>query len=306
MTGRDGSAFLPGLDPLRTELTLWGTRGSIPTPGTRFVRHGGNTSCMAIRQGDEIFVFDAGSGIRELGLDLVGSPIRKVHLFITHTHWDHIQGFPFFAPAYAPGFSITIHAAEGFGKDIASLFRGQLDRDYFPVQIEDMQADISFRSMADGGVEIGPAKVTSEFTEHPGATVGYKIEIAGTRIAWVPDNEFLLGHTDDPRDLDRDHWLVKPCETFIRFMEGVDLAIHEAQYTNQEYLRRIRWGHSSISNAALLMKFAGVPRWLVTHHDPLHDDTALQNKLSLTRQILERLGHEARVDHAFDGMREYL
>src|SRR5476651_454381 len=113
--------FRPALKPQSTRLTLWGTRGSVPTPGANFLRHGGQTSCMAVIMEDAAYIFDAGSGIRDLGLELMKSKIRTVHLFITHTHWDHIQGFPFFAPAYVPGFNITIHAVRGFGKDLKSL-----------------------------------------------------------------------------------------------------------------------------------------------------------------------------------------
>ena len=285
--------------------SLWGTRGSTPTPGARFLRHGGNTSCMSVVYGDDQFIFDAGSGIRELGLEILTKPARRVHLFITHTHWDHIQGFPFFAPAYVPGFEINIYGAEGFGKDLRSVFRGQLDREYFPVQMEDMNAEISFRNLAENPLQIGPAKISWEFAQHPGATVGYKIEICGRKLAWVPDNEFLLGYLGDPRELTRDHRLVRPFERMIQFLSDADIVIHEAQYTNEEYPDKVRWGHSSVSNAALLMKLADVPRWLITHHDPMHDDSFLETKLNLTRQIVEQLGHRAVVAHGYDGLTEY-
>ena len=260
---------------------------------------------MSVVLGDEQFIFDAGSGIRELGLDLLNSQRRNLHLFITHTHWDHIQGFPFFAPAYTPGFEITIYGAEGFGKDLKSVFRGQLDRDYFPVQLEDMQSHLQFRHLSQNPMPVGSAKVSWEFTQHPGATVGYKIEVEGKRIAWVPDNEFLQGYTGPPEDLTRDHPLVTPYLRMIDFLSDADLVIHEAQFTCDEYPKKIRWGHCSISNACVLMKLAGVRRWIVTHHDPLHDDTFLESKLHLTRQILQNLGHDMKVYHAYDGLTEY-
>jgi phosphoribosyl 1,2-cyclic phosphodiesterase len=131
--------YRPTLDTSRTHFTLWGARGSTPTVGGRFHRHGGNTSCMSITRDDEAFIFDAGSGIRDLGLELLEGKVRKIHLFITHPHWDHIQGFPFFRPAFVPEFDITVYGSRGFGKDIESLFRGQLDSDYLPVQFEDMK-----------------------------------------------------------------------------------------------------------------------------------------------------------------------
>ena len=286
-------------------LVLWGTRGSTPVPGARFLRHGGNTSCMTVVLGDETFIFDAGSGIRELGIEAMSGRRRKMHLFITHTHWDHIQGFPFFTPAYVPGFELTIYGAEGFGKDLESVFRGQLDREYFPVQMDDMNSQIVFRHLAENPVVAGGAKISWEFAQHPGATVGYKIEVGGRKIAWVPDNEFLQGYTGAPDAITRDHPRVAPYSRMIDFLSDADVVIHEAQYTTEEYPGKIGWGHSSIANAAVLMKLAGVKRWIVTHHDPNHDDEFLETKLNLTRRILERLGHPIQVSHGYDGMTEF-
>jgi CheY-like chemotaxis protein len=297
--------FVPQLDTRGCSFSLWGTRGSTPTPGARFIRHGGHTSCLSVVHGDDYFIFDAGSGIRELGLEIIKTRVRRLHLFITHTHWDHIQGFPFFTPAYLPGYKLTIYGAEGFGKDLKSVFRGQLDRDYFPVQMEDMQADIEFRNLATAPIVLGPARISWESAMHPGATVGYKIEIGGQKIAWVPDNEFLLGYTGDPAALTREDHLVRPFAKMIDFLADADVVIHEAQYTNDEYPQKIRWGHSSVGNAAALMKLAGVRRWIITHHDPMHDDTFLEAKLNLTRQVLRHLDCPTEVSHGYDGMTEY-
>ncbi len=293
------------LDTSRTHFTLWGARGSTPTVGARFQRHGGNTSCMSITLGERIFIFDAGSGIRDLGLQLLQGSTREVHLFITHPHWDHIQGFPFFAPAYVPGFDITVYGAKGFGKDLESLFRGQLDRDYFPVQLDDMKSNLQFRHLPEGAIEIGDARITWEFAQHPGATVGYKIAVPRRKIAWVPDNEFLQGYVGPP-SLQRDHPLVSSYEKMIRFLSDVDLVIHEAQYLPGEYATKISWGHSSMVNASLLMKLANVRRWVITHHDPGHDDVFLETKLNLTRQILAEIGHPILMSHGYDGMTEYI
>jgi DNA-binding response OmpR family regulator len=285
--------------------TLWGTRGSTPVPNARFLRHGGNTSCMSIEFGGETVILDAGTGIRELGLEVMKEDCRKLHLFITHTHWDHIQGFPFFTPAYVPGFELTIYGAEGFGKDLRSVFKGQLDRDYFPVQMEDMNSQIVFRNLHDNPMVVGGMKVAWEFAQHPGATVGYKVEVAGRKIAWVPDNEFLQGYSGSPDLLTRDHPLVVPYGKMIEFLSDADVVIHEAQYTPEEYPSKMRWGHSSVANAAVLMKLAGVKRWIITHHDPMHDDAFLETKLNVTRRILERIGHPIQVSHAYDGLTEY-
>jgi CheY-like chemotaxis protein/phosphoribosyl 1,2-cyclic phosphodiesterase len=285
---------------------LWGTRGSIPVSDPQYVRHGGNTSCMCIRHGEHVMIFDAGSGIRPLGLDLLAGGPRRIHMFITHTHWDHIQGFPFFTPAYVPGYEITMHAVEGFGKDLESLFRGQLDQDYFPVEIDDMEATLEFRRLPPEPLQIGDARITWEFTQHPGATVGYRIDLPGVSVAWVPDNEFLKGHTGSPFELARGDDLVGDYEAIIRFLENVDILMHEGQYTQEEYIDKVGWGHSSVPNACVLAKLCNAKRWVVVHHDPMHDDNFLQHKLSLTRQLMRDLGHGVEVTHGFDGWREHL
>ena len=298
--------FCPVLDTSHGTMSLWGTRGSTPTPGARFLRHGGNTSCLSIAHEGEIFIFDAGSGIRDLGQELMDGTVLKLNLFVTHTHWDHIQGFPFFLPAYSSDFEITVWGAEGFGKDLESIFRGQLDRDYFPVQMEDMQSTLNFHHLKANPVTINGVKVHWEYAQHPGATVGYKIDIAGRKVVWLPDNEFLQGYLGDPEELTRDHPLVAPYRKIIQFLSDADIVIHEAQYTNEEYLAKIGWGHCCVSNACLLMKLANVKRWIITHHDPTHDDAFLESKLGLTRQILERIGHPIEVQHGHDGLIELL
>ncbi len=298
--------YQPVPDPTRARFTLWGTRGSTPASGGRFHRHGGNTSCLSFTCGDELIIFDAGSGIRDLGLEIMAGKTRQLHLFITHTHWDHIQGFPFFNPAYAPDFEIFVYGSTGFGKSLEAIFRGQLDRDYFPVQIEDMRSKLHFHNLPDTPIEIGGAKVTWEFAHHPLPTVGYKIEAAGHTLVWMPDNEFLQGYTGPPHALTCQDLIVAPFEKIIAFLSGVEVLIHEAQYTPEEYPKKIGWGHSSVPNACLLMKLAGIRRWIVTHHDPNHDDAFLEKKLNLTRQILEEIGHPMPVSHGYDGMSELL
>ncbi len=298
--------YTPAMETSRGRLELWGTRGSIPTPGAPFMRHGGNTSCMRIEHDGDTLVFDAGSGIRELGIELTKDGPRRIHLFITHTHWDHIQGFPFFTPVYVPGFEVVVYGAEGFGKSLEAVFRGQLDQDYFPVQMDDMRASIEFRHLTPEPVRVGGATVTWEYAQHPGATVGYKVDIGGTTVSWIPDNEFLFGYVGAPEELTLDSLRLASYHRVVDFLSDVDILVHEAQYTNDEYPARIGWGHSSVSNASLLAKLTRAKRWIVTHHDPMHDDRFLERKLNLTRQQLARLGHPIPVSHGYDGMVEYL
>ena len=299
--------YRPKLNTSGISFKLWGSRGSIPVSGAKYLRHGGNTTCMEINYGDEKIIFDAGSGIRDAGLALMaeGRP-RHVHLFITHTHWDHIQGFPFFIPAFVPGYEISVYGAEGFGKPLKEIFQGQLDREYFPVQMEDMQAKLSFHHLKEEHVQIGDLKVSWEFTNHPGACLSYKIEADGRSIAFMPDNEFLKAYIGSPHEISRDSEIMALSLKLVDFLADVDVLIAESQYMVGEYPQKIGWGHSSVSNGALLAKLANVRKWVVTHHDPMHDDDFLQDKLNLTRQIVYSLDHQIDVVHGFDGMREFL
>lgn len=300
-----GDRFLPHIEKESGSLRFWGTRGSIPTTGPRFVRHGGNTTCVEFNYNGQRLIFDAGSGIRDLGLSLLAEGPGVVHIFITHTHWDHIQGFPFFIPAFIPGYHIHLYASSNLDKDLKSIFQGQLDRAYFPVQMEDMKATFEFHHFGAEPIQIGDIKVSWEYTVHPSATVGYRMDFGGKSVAFVPDNEFLKGYLGSPYPITMDHNLAAINMKLIRFLSGVDLLIHEAQYLNEEYANKIGWGHSSLSNACSIVRLARPKKWLITHHDPMHDDEFLRDKLNLTRQLLGKMDDRILVEHAYDGMIEY-
>ena len=298
--------FRPKIQVDHGAFRLWGTRGSIPVSGPRFTRHGGNTTCLEVEYGDERVIFDAGTGIRDLGLSFMSGKPRKIHLFITHTHWDHIQGFPFFTPAYVPGYDITIYASPNIDKDLKSIFEGQLDRAYFPVQLEDMRANLEFKYLGNEPIQIGDMTVSWEYTFHPSSTVGYKIQIKEKKLAFVPDNEFLQGYLDAPDLITPHHERVAIYRKLTDFLTDVDVLIHEAQYTNEEYIDKVGWGHTSLSNACALVRLTSPRKWIVIHHDPLHDDNFLQEKLNLTQQILWGLDSQTVIVHAYDGMVRYL
>src|SRR5580658_8012990 len=170
---------------------FWGTRGSIATPGPGTVRYGGNTSCTEVRFGEHILALDAGTGLREFGNSLMqefGTKPMRVHLFVGHTHWDHIQGFPFFTPAYVKGNTFSIYSMRGAGKPLEKVFRGQMDVDYFPVVLTDMQARLKFIELRKP-VQIGPVTIRFHYLNHPGIAVGFRIEAGGKSVVYTSDHE---------------------------------------------------------------------------------------------------------------------
>lgn len=282
---------------------LWGTRGSIPVAGGEYARYGGNTPCLELWDQNELIIIDAGTGIRQLGNEILTRDVRTVHLVIGHTHWDHILGFPFFAPVYNKDFTIHIYAAQGFRKSIPELFTGMLDHDYFPVRLDEMQAEFVFHTLQDDGpLEFEKLNLHYDYSNHPGPTLCFKIETATQTIGYATDNEVLLGYHGHPNKVDLDHPLLAPNLNVVDFFRGCDLLIHEAQYTPEDYKQKVGWGHSSVSNAAALVKFCEVPEWIVTHHDPAHTDAMLEQKLGLHRSCLRECNVDCQVHMAYDGL----
>jgi phosphoribosyl 1,2-cyclic phosphodiesterase len=297
--------FTVALENTKPYIRFWGTRGSIPVSGAPYVRYGGNTPCLEINDGHSTIIIDAGTGIRELGVKLMNEPPRPLHLFIGHTHWDHIQGFPFFTPAYRQDTSLIVFGASGFGKDLRSIFSGQLDADYFPVQLQDLPSSIEFREMKENPIVSGTLNIHWCYVHHQGAALGFKFMLNGKTIVYITDNEFLKGYCGAP-DID----LVPPelleiYSDLIRFISNADLLISESQYTDSEYVKKIGWGHTSLSNGCLLCKLGNVKQWIVTHHEPMHTDELLDNKLFFTEKTLESIGYMIPVSNATDGLIEY-
>lgn len=295
--------FEPVVEKPENYIKLWGTRGSIPVSGLEFHRYGGNTSCMEINHDGDCIIIDAGSGIRELGLELRKKGIKKLHLFIGHTHWDHIMGFPFFLPLYTDGVEVHVYAAKGFKKDIKDLFTGMLDHDYFPVRLDDLRANLKFHNLHDGQpVRIGDVKIHYTYCTHPGATLCFKIETKSITVGYASDNEFLLGYHGHPGKVHKTHSLLVPYRGLINFYQDCPILIHEAQYTPQDYQKRVGWGHSSISNASVLAKFTNAKTWIITHHDPIDTDDDIINKIQIHNKILEECNIGCRCIMAYDGM----
>jgi phosphoribosyl 1,2-cyclic phosphodiesterase len=252
-------------------IRFWGTRGSIATPGEATNKYGGNTACTEVRCGEQLLILDAGTGIRALGASLLREfqkkPI-KGHIFVGHTHWDHIQGFPFFAPAFNPDNEFTIYSLRGAEKPLQKVFRGQMDSDYFPVLLSEMKAKLNFFEL-ESEVRLGEVRVSFIFLNHPGLAVGFRISFAGRALVYLSDHEtFGRLSLEGPGP--------NPLDTGIeRFAENADLLISEAQYTEEEYAQKKGWGHSTFLDALERAARAKVKRLAIFHHDPSHDDEFL-------------------------------
>jgi CheY-like chemotaxis protein/ribonuclease BN (tRNA processing enzyme) len=296
--------YVPKMHRPQHYLHFWGTRGSNAVSGPEYIRFGGNTCCLEIRYGDHLLIIDAGTGIRRFGESVLLPHSKKFHLFFSHTHWDHLTGFPFFYPLYDPSCHITLWAPIGFEKSPRELFTDMLAYSFFPVRLDDIKAKITFEDLRDlQTIKIGEIEISTHYTFHPGATLCFKIATPEKTFAYVTDNEFLMGYHGHPNAVKKDHPFLAPHYSLIEFLKGCDFLIHEAQYFPQEYLHKVGWGHSSLSNAVALIKETHTKEWIVTHHDPSHTDILLEKKIQLLRDILEDCHISVQVRFAFDGLR---
>ena len=277
---------------------FWGTRGSIPTPGPGTALYGGNTSCVEVRTDDgNIFVLDCGTGIRELGLSLLEDATTppRIHILIGHTHWDHIQGFPFFTPVFLPGTEINIYAPLGFQKSLEDALSGQMQYSYFPVKLQDLASRIHYTELDEGFFRIGNCLVETQYLNHTAPTIGYRISEGSTSIAYITDHEpfWKSSGTDFQHPGDQRH---------IDFFRNADLLIHDAQYSDEEYEAKVGWGHSPIGYVGAVAVAAGVRRAALFHHDPTHDDTWIQNAEKQLRESLAQYAPNLEVFAAAERM----
>lgn len=244
-------------------IRFWGVRGSIACPGPNTVRYGGNTSCVEMRVGGQLLIFDGGTGLRVLGTKLLSEMPLQANMFFTHSHWDHIQGFPFFVPAFVPGNRFDIYGAIApNGSTIEQRLNDQMLHPNFPVPLQIMGADLKFRDIEVGEtVEIGDIKVENALLNHPGEAVGYRINWNGRSAAYITDTE----HFPDRLD-----------ENVLWLTRDADVMIYDATYTNEEYhhekTSKVGWGHSTWQEAVKVAKAANVKQLIIFHHDPLHSD----------------------------------
>lgn len=272
------------------KLKFWGVRGSIPCPGPATVRYGGNTSCLEVQGGPDVLVLDAGTGIRELGLTLAAQrrPLR-VHLLISHTHWDHIQGFPFFAPIYSPGNEIVVYGPRGLDRPLEEIVLGQMEYSYFPVRGVELQARVRFEELDEQTLQIGPWTVATLPMNHPVRVLAYRLTLGGRTMVYSGDNEpyyDVLG-TSDPEGQTavrrRSEWVRECNEKVVRFVQGAHVLVADAQYTDEEYETKRGWGHSPLSHVLDLAARAGVERLVLFHHEPTHSDDDMDRIDALAR-----------------------
>lgn len=254
------------------------------------MRYGGNTSCLEVRIGGEIILLDAGTGLRALGHALLtefkNQPLNLT-LLLTHTHWDHIQGLPFFGPIYDSRCRLRILGCEGTRKGLVNALTGQMESTYFPVPFNKLPSNIEIEELKDFDFNVGPVRVRALRANHPGLCVGYRLFSPDSLIAFFPDTEPRTG--GDDREM-------------IEFLRGVDLMIHDSQYDSAEYQGHLGWGHGCVDDSVALALQAGVKRLCLFHHDPDHSDKQIDRMVRHARHLVAKQRGKLQVDAAREGM----
>jgi len=283
---------------------FWGVRGSIAAPGPDTIFYGGNTSCVEVRADGEIIVLDAGTGIRLLGLSLdreFKGHALNLTLLLTHTHWDHIQGFPFFVPAYNPRNTLRILGYEGARQGLASTLGAQMESPYFPVCMKELPGNISIEELRDMEFTVGSVRVEAMFVNHPGICVGYRLHTSGGVIVFIPDNEpfHRLRSRPDGANPKGVEYADQQDAKLVEFVRDADVLIMDAQYDCDEYESHVGWGHACVDDVAALATRAGVKQLFLFHHDPMHDDERVSRMLAHARQLV---GNGTMVEAAREGL----
>jgi phosphoribosyl 1,2-cyclic phosphodiesterase len=277
-------------------VTFWGTRGSIPSPGPGTAKFGGNTACLTVgSDGQPPLILDAGTGIRQLGRSLAtaADPTTDLTILLSHTHWDHIQGLPFFEPLYRSGTTVRILGPKQPVKALEQVVSAQMDPAVFPVPIAALAATLVVTEFESLDQRFNGLTVRAVPLCHPGATVGFSVQDVneGLRLSYLTDNE--LGGPEGAQCRAR----------LVRFLRGTHtLVVHDAMYLEHELPGRVGWGHSSAGEAAALALEAECRRLVLFHHHPDRDDQALQSLLDEARQVAEARGGDCEILIAAEGM----
>lgn len=273
-----------------TRVKFWGVRGSIPTPGPGTAYYGGNTSCVEVRSGDEIVILDAGTGLRSLGAALMNEfknqPLNLT-LLLTHTHWDHIHGIPFFAPIYNPKCRLRILGSPGARKGLVEALTGQMESTYFPVPFAKVPGNIEVEEFKELNFDIGPFVIRAQRANHPGLCVGYRLFTPDGLISFFPDTEPRTGGED---------------REMIEFIRDSDVLILDSQYDIAEYKTHVGWGHGCVDDSVALALKAKAHHLCLFHHDPDHDDEKLDRFVKHAREIVRKRKAKLKVDAAREGM----
>lgn len=294
-----------------TRVRFWGVRGSIPTPGPHTVRYGGNTACVEIRADGQIIVLDAGTGIRALGqaleAEFADRPV-EVTILISHTHWDHIHGFPFFLPAYHPRNRVRLLGYEGAREGLESTLCGQMESPYFPVRWQELPGHIRIDELRDLEFAVGPVPVRALHLHHPDLCMGYRLFTASGSIAYLPDFEpyqpalLRAAGGDEVERQARADFARREHAKLVEFLRGADVLIADAQYDAEEYSRHTGWGHSCVDDTVALAASARVQRLFLFHHDPDHDDARVDRMLAHARALAATLDASLQVEAAREGL----
>lgn len=269
----------------KVTVSYWGVRGTLPVPGSGSLRYGGNTPCVSVEVGGEPwYIFDSGTGIKQLSDHLAAAKVQRLsaRVFISHTHWDHINTIPFFGPLYVRGNQIEVFGPYQGDLTIERAIAAQMESVYFPVTIREFGARLVFRDLREESLDFGPVGVDTILLKHPGYCLGYRLTCSGRSVCYITDNELYL-HTDPRYDL-------AYVERLANFVRGADVLITDTTYRDVEYPSKVDWGHSCVSEVADLAARAKVKRLHLFHHDPDQSDDDIDLKLKETREALSRLG----------------
>jgi phosphoribosyl 1,2-cyclic phosphodiesterase len=281
--------------PIKTEglrMKFWGVRGSIPTPGPTTLEYGGNTSCIEVRADNQIIILDAGTGLRLLGRELLaefGDQPLDLTLLLTHTHWDHIQGLPFFPPVWRPQNKLRILGFEGARLGLASVLTSQMETPFFPIGLREVPANVRIEELSETSFSLGKIQVRACRAHHPGICVGYRLTADGRSIAFFPDNELrqTVNRTAQEPKAEGTSADSDSTKAALReFLNGVDVLIMDTQYTREEYPAHVGWGHGCLDEVVALALEAEVKTLFLFHHDPDHDDAKITQMTEYARKIV--------------------